>query len=183
MIWRGYSRNNYGYLTPRSPAQTNAQWYVHRVAYMAYTENHVHLRKGCDVSHLCHRSLCVCFEHFPWATPYQQFQKNLQEKPHMCGAWWLPWLLGIWTTMSCKFLEYFVELHFLPIDLYHGHMVQPSWFSTIQINVTKPRLAGRIVWFLFVQWIVAFVTAIGYREHDQDGSSMIKVYYVGQGLQ
>ena len=55
------------------------------------------------------------------------------------------------------------------------HTVRPSWFSPIQISITKPRLEGQIVWFLCVQWLLALVTATGYREHDQDGGSMIKV--------
>ena len=49
-------------------------------------------------------------------------------------------------------------------------------FSPIQINVTKLRLEGKWVWFLFVQRILASITVVGYREHDQDGGSMIKVY-------
>ena len=28
-------------------------------------------------------------------------------------------------------------------------MVRPSWFSHIQLNAIKPRLEGKIVWFLF----------------------------------
>ena len=32
-------------------------------------------------------------------------------------------------------------------------MVRPFWFSFIQLNVTKPRLKGKIVWFLFVRWL------------------------------
>jgi len=65
MIWRGYSRNNYGYFNTKVPGSNKRTMiHVHRVAYMAYNEN-VHLPKGCDVSHLCHRSLCVCFEHCP----------------------------------------------------------------------------------------------------------------------
>ena len=49
-------------------------------------------------------------------------------------------------------------------------------FSPIQINVTKPRLEGKIVWFLIAQWIVASITVIWYREHDHDDGCMIKVY-------
>ena len=34
-------------------------------------------------------------------------------------------------------------------------------------------MEGEIVWFLFVQGILASITVIGYGEHDQDGGSMI----------
>ena len=47
-------------------------------------------------------------------------------------------------------------------------------FHPIQINVTKPRLEGEIVWFLSIQCILASIH--GYKEHDQDGGSMIRVY-------
>ncbi len=52
-------------------------------------------------------------------------------------------------------------------------MVCPSLFSLIQMNVTKLRLEGEIVWILFVQWTLAFIIVIGYREHDQDGGNMV----------
>ena len=65
-----------------------------------------------------------------------------------------------------------------PFDLALLRDRRPFWFSQIKINVTKPRVVGEIVWFLFVQWILAFITLTGYREHDQDGGSMAKVYCV-----
>ncbi len=49
-------------------------------------------------------------------------------------------------------------------------------FLSFKINVTKPRLEGEIVWFLFVQWILTLITVIGYRKHDQDGGSVVKAY-------
>ncbi len=60
-----------------------------------------------------------------------------------------------------------------PICLYHG--------AAIQINVTKPRLEGEIVWFFFVQkkmMLLAFITVTGCKEHDQNSGSTIKVDYV-----
>ena len=77
-------------------------------------------------------------------------------------------------------------------------MVQPSWISPIDINVTKPRLEeqnslvpickmiisihycckNKIVWFLFAKWLLAFIIVIRYEVHDQYRDSMIKFYRV-----
>ena len=55
--------------------------------------------------------------------------------------------------------------------------VQPSWISLIDINLTKPSWKNKIVWFLFSKWLLAFIIVIRYKEYDQDGGSMIKVYW------
>ncbi len=63
------------------------------------------------------------------------------------------------------------------IDLYHG-MAILTFSNPNQCNHTE---AGRKTFSLVslsVQWILVFVTVIRYREHDQDGGSMIKVYCV-----
>ena len=105
MIWRGYSRNNYGYFNTKVPGSNKRTMiHVHRVAYMAYTEN-VHLPKGCDVSHLCHRSLCVCFEHLSVEPRRINNSRKTCRKNRTCaGHGDYPDCL-VWTTMSCKFLS------------------------------------------------------------------------------
>ncbi len=55
-------------------------------------------------------------------------------------------------------------------------IVCPSWFSPIQLSVIKTRLEGEIARFLFVQWVLAFITVTTYREHDQDVGIMITVH-------
>ena len=52
-----------------------------------------------------------------------------------------------------------------------GWVGRPSWFFPIQCSVTKPKLEGQIIiWFLFVQWILASITVGWYRESDQNTS-------------
>ena len=49
----------------------------------------------------------------------------------------------------------------------------------IDNNVTTPRLEDKIVRFLLAKWLLAFLIVIQYnKEHDQDGVSMIKVYWL-----
>ena len=51
-------------------------------------------------------------------------------------------------------------------------------FTPFQFIVTKPRLDEIIVWF-HALLMLAFITVIGNREHDQDGDSVVNVYYIG----
>ena len=50
-------------------------------------------------------------------------------------------------------------------------------FTPFQLIVTKLRLDEIIVWCL-AQWMLAFITVLGNREHDRDGESVIKVLSV-----
>ena len=71
LIWRGAQRSvpahrsappQYGQISCRVPgSKRRTMKSVHRVVYMAHTGN-FDLPRECDVSHLCHNSLCVLFE-------------------------------------------------------------------------------------------------------------------------
>ena len=57
-----------------------------------------------------------------------------------------------------------------------------SWCSHLEFLPLISMLPNRgwknkIVWFLFAKWLLAFIIVIRYEEHDQDGGSMIKVYW------
>ncbi len=86
----------------------------------------------------------------------------------------------VWTNVGQRALknektlkEFTPDESHSPRDLHHGVVIL---ISPHQINATRPRLEGKIVWFLFVLGILASALYIGYREHDQDGGRMIKVY-------
>ena len=62
-LWTGYSQRNYGVMNivmPGSNSRTRMR--AHRLAYIVYS-GILHLPRGHDVSHLCHNSLCVNFDH------------------------------------------------------------------------------------------------------------------------
>ena len=63
------------------------------------------------------------------------------------------------------------------IKVYTITMVQPTWNSPIDINVIKQRLEEQNSLFPIWKMISVLIIVIQYEEHDQDGGSMIKVYY------
>ena len=55
-------------------------------------------------------------------------------------------------------------------------MVQPSGVLPLISMLPNRGWKNNIVWFLFAKWLLAFIIAIRYKVHDQDGCSMMKVY-------
>ncbi len=68
------------------------------------------------------------------------------------------------------------------LELYHN--VTILILSNLnQYNQTEAGRKKSLDPFFGVTWILAYITVIGYREHDQDSGSMIKVYNVrGWGI-
>ena len=68
---------------------------------------------------------------------------------------WAEWSLGLYI--------------FNTIDLYHGAAML-IFFNLNQYNQTEAWRKRSLVPFS-VQWILAYITVIGYREHDHDGGN------------
>ena len=65
---------------------------------------------------------------------------------------------------------------FITVQLHVQYLLLFS--SSIQINVTKPRLEGKIVWHLFMKWELQLsLIMCQCRKSDKCGHSLIKVYF------
>ncbi len=81
----------------------------------------------------------------------------------LCNLIGFPWV--VWCFELLTFENPF-HLHTtqscVKIDLYHGAAI--LIFSCLN-KYNRTEASRKIVWFLFVQWILAFITVTGYREH------------------